>query len=46
VKIAIGAVAFVAFWVYTWVVGGLVTREGATGDSEGDFATAAEPVAG
>jgi len=45
-KIAIGAVAFVAFWVYTWVVGGLVTREGTTGDAEGDFATADEAVAG
>jgi uncharacterized membrane protein SpoIIM required for sporulation len=45
-KIAIGAVAFVAFWVYTFVVGRLVTREGATGDIEGDFAVASAPVAG
>ncbi len=45
-KIAIGAVVFVAFWVYTWVVGGVVTREGATGDTEGDFATARVAVAG
>ncbi len=45
-KIAIGAVVFVAFWVYTFVVGRFVTLEGATGDIEGDFAVAAAPVAG
>jgi uncharacterized membrane protein SpoIIM required for sporulation len=45
-KIAIGSVLFVAFWVYTFVAGRLVTREGATGDAEGDFAVAVAPVAG
>jgi len=45
-KIAIGSIVFVAFWVYTFVAGRLVTREGATGDAEGDFAAAVAPVAG
>ncbi len=45
-KIAIGAVAFVAFWVYTWVAGGIAARAGATGDLEGDFAVATADVAG
>ncbi len=44
-KIAIGSVVFVAFWVYTFVVGRFVTREGATGDTQGDFAVATLPVA-
>jgi len=45
-KIAIGLVVFAAFWVYTFVAGRLVTKEGATGDAEGDFAVAVAPVAG
>lgn len=45
-KIAIGSVVFAAFWVYTFIAGRLVTREGATGDAEGDFAVAVAAVAG
>jgi uncharacterized membrane protein SpoIIM required for sporulation len=45
-KIAIGSIVFIAFWVYTFVAGRLVTREGATGDLEGDFGVATVPIAG
>ena len=43
-KIAIGSVVFLAYWVYTWVVGGHAARLGATGGVEGDFAVATAPV--
>jgi uncharacterized membrane protein SpoIIM required for sporulation len=36
VKIAIGAVALAAFWVYTIVLGGRAVRAGETGDLEAD----------
>lgn len=45
VKDAIGVILAVAFWLYIWVVGRAAAREGATGDVEGDFATADAPVA-
>ncbi|MCJ7827094.1 MAG: stage II sporulation protein M [Demequinaceae bacterium] len=45
VKDVIGIVAFVGFWVYTFVVGRAAVHEGATGDIEGDFASATLPVA-
>lgn len=45
VKDVIGVVLGVAFWLYIWVVGRAATSEGATGDIEGDFATASTPVA-
>lgn len=38
VKIAIGAVAFVAFWLYVFVIGRIATQHGITGDADGDFA--------
>jgi len=36
-KIAIGAVAFVAFWLYIFVIGRIATQHGITGDTDGDF---------
>lgn len=36
-KLAIGAVAFVGFWVVTFVVGGKATRAGITGDMRSDY---------
>ncbi|WP_062463486.1 stage II sporulation protein M [Demequina soli] len=38
-KVVIGAVAATAFWMYIFVAGRAAVRAGATGDSEGDFAT-------
>lgn len=38
VKIGIGVVAFVAFWLYVFVIGKIATEHGITGDTEGDFA--------
>ncbi|WP_061962791.1 stage II sporulation protein M [Demequina aurantiaca] len=46
VKIAIGAVAFVAFWLYIFVIGRIATQHGMTGDTEGDFAVDTAAVAG
>lgn len=45
-KDIIGVIAVAAFWVYIFVVGGAAHRAGAQGDIEGDFATAARPLAG
>lgn len=45
VKIVIGSIAFTAFWVYMFVVGRYAVAQGATGDSEGDFAVDSAPVA-
>lgn len=44
VKIVIGVLACAAFWLYVFVAGRAATLEGATGDIEGDFETAAAPV--
>lgn len=44
-KIAIGSVAFLAFWTYGIVVGRAAATAGATGDTEGDFAVATAAVA-
>lgn len=46
VKIAIGTLAFVAFWLYVFVVGRHAVRADVTGDTEGDFATDQAAVAG
>lgn len=45
VKILIGSLAFAAFWVYVFVVGRHAVQSDATGDVEGDFATATVAVA-
>ena len=45
VKIAIGVLAFSAFWFYVFFVGRRATRGGATGDAQGDFAVASAPLA-
>jgi len=44
-KIVIGAIACIAFWAYIFVAGRVARSEGATGDVEGDFATASAPIA-
>lgn len=46
VKIAIGTLAFAAFWLYVFVVGRHAVRADVTGDLEGDFATDAAAVRG
>jgi len=43
-KIVIGIIACAAFWAYVFVAGRVATSEGATGDVDGDFATASAPV--
>ena len=45
VKIAIGAIACIAFWSYIFVAGRVASSQGITGDVEGDFSTASAPVA-
>ncbi|MDC7122992.1 stage II sporulation protein M [Cellulomonas fimi] len=45
-KIVIGVVVLVAFWVYTLVLGGRAVRAGATGDLDPDRAGYAVPLAG
>ncbi|WP_062298642.1 stage II sporulation protein M [Demequina maris] len=45
-KIVIGLIAVVAFWMYVFVAGRAAVRTGATGDSEGDFATDQAALAG
>ncbi|WP_296667722.1 stage II sporulation protein M [Demequina sp.] len=45
-KIVIGVIAVTAFWMYVFVAGRAATRAGATGDSEGDFATDKVALAG
>ena len=45
-KIAIGIVACTSFWAYIFVAGRAATRDGVTGDVEGDFATDFAPVVG
>lgn len=44
-KIAIGSVAFAAFWAYIFVAGRLATRAGDVGRGDADFAVEAAPVA-
>jgi len=46
IKIVIGIIACTAFWAYIFVAGRAATLQGATGDVDGDFATAAAPVVG
>lgn len=46
VKIAIGALAFAAFWIYVFVVGRYAVAADVTGDTEGDFATDEAALAG
>lgn len=46
VKIAIGSVAFIAFWLYVFVVGRYAVVAQVSGDSEGDFTTDRAAVAG
>lgn len=46
VKIVIGVVAWVAFWVYVFVMGRYAVAANVTGDSEGDFATDRTAIAG
>ncbi len=46
VKIAIGTLAFVAFWVYVFVLGRYATAAKVTGDTDGDFATDTAAIAG
>ncbi|WP_430868534.1 stage II sporulation protein M [Demequina aurantiaca] len=46
IKIAVGAVAFVAFWLYIFVIGRIATQHGITGDTDGDFAVATAATAG
>ncbi|WP_061961712.1 stage II sporulation protein M [Demequina flava] len=45
VKVAIGVIACAAFWIYIFVFGRHAVSTGATGDSDGDFATAKVDVA-
>lgn len=45
VKIAIGSVAFLAFWVYVFVAGRNAVRAGASGDDDADFRVEQAPVA-
>ena len=45
VKIAVGVVAFAAFWMYVFVAGREATRVGATGGIEADFQVEQAPVA-
>ena len=45
VKDAIGVVALAGFWAFVFIVGRAAVNEGATGDVEGDFASATIPVA-
>jgi uncharacterized membrane protein SpoIIM required for sporulation len=44
-KLAIGAVALAAFWVYVLVLGGRAARSGETGDLDADRAGDVRPVA-
>ncbi|MDN4481017.1 stage II sporulation protein M [Demequina muriae] len=46
VKIAIGSLAFGAFWLYVFVIGRHAVASQVTGDSEGDFATDTAAVVG
>lgn len=46
IKIAIGAIAFIAFWLYIFVIGKIATQHGITGDTEGDFAVDTADVVG
>lgn len=46
VKIVIGSLAFVAFWLYVFVVGRHAVAAQVTGDLEGDFATDQAAIAG
>lgn len=46
VKNAVGALALVAFWLYTFVIGRAAHDRGVTGDVQGDFATASVEVRG
>ncbi|WP_062131979.1 stage II sporulation protein M [Demequina aestuarii] len=46
VKIAIGSLAFGAFWLYVFVIGRHAVASQITGDSEGDFATDTAAVVG
>ncbi|WP_297081613.1 stage II sporulation protein M [uncultured Demequina sp.] len=46
VKIGIGALAFLAFWMYVFVVGRYAVAARVTGDSDGDFATDRAAVSG
>ncbi|WP_062078077.1 stage II sporulation protein M [Demequina globuliformis] len=45
VKVVIGVIAVAAFWIYIFVVGRYATALNATGDVDGDFATAKVQVA-
>ncbi|WP_062302768.1 stage II sporulation protein M [Demequina subtropica] len=45
-KVTIGVIAFVAFWLYIFVAGRAATLAGSRGDSEGDFATDQVALAG
>ncbi len=45
VKIVIGSVAFIAFWVYVFVAGREAVRGGASGDDDVDFRVEQAPVA-
>lgn len=45
-KIVIGSIAFIAFWMYIFVAGRLAVAEGVTGDVEGDLAADVAPVVG
>ncbi len=42
----IGVIAAAAFWMYIFLAGRAATRAGATGDTEGDFATDTVALAG
>ena len=46
IKVVVGAILFAVFWIYIFAVGRWATQQGATGDIEGDFATAKVDVAG
>jgi uncharacterized membrane protein SpoIIM required for sporulation len=45
-KVAVGILAFTAFWIIVFVVGRRAAAEGVTGDVVGDLATDTAPVAG
>jgi uncharacterized membrane protein SpoIIM required for sporulation len=45
IKIAIGAVAFVAFWGFVFIAGRDARRRGATGDDDADFHAELAPIA-